>query len=99
MMNLDLAIQGHRVIGRSKICQYCYPACRHYPKFFARQNNSAYHVIMFDPITGERKIGLTLEGYAHESTWVQRQAWELYGYATVYRYIFRRNGILIWLSN
>ena len=49
-------------------------------------DNSCYHVVDYDPETGEVRKRQTAQGYADESAWARGQAWALYGYTTCYRY-------------
>ncbi len=49
-------------------------------------DNSCYHVVDYDPETGEVRKRQTAQGYADESSWARGQAWALYGYTTCYRY-------------
>ena len=51
-----------------------------------RPDNSCYHVVDYDPETGEVRKRQTAQGYADESAWARGQAWALYGYTTCYRY-------------
>ena len=51
-----------------------------------RPDNSSYHVIDYDPSTGEIRNRHTHQGAAHESAWSRGQAWGLYGFAMSYRY-------------
>ena len=51
-----------------------------------RPDNSCYHVVDYDPETGEVRKRQTAQGYADESSWARGQAWALYGYTTCYRY-------------
>jgi hypothetical protein len=86
MMNLDLLYSASLISGDPK---YADIATRHSEttlKNHVRSDWSTYHLIVYDPVTGEKKIGLTHQGYDHESTWSRGQAWALYGFATVYKY-------------
>jgi unsaturated chondroitin disaccharide hydrolase len=51
-----------------------------------RQNGSTYHVVDYDPSTGEVRFKGTFQGYADESTWSRGQAWAIYGFTMVYRF-------------
>jgi len=50
-----------------------------------RSDNSCYHVVSYDTITGKPHIKQTHQGYADESAWARGQAWALYGYSMMYR--------------
>lgn len=86
MMNLDLLYSASLITGDQKYADH---ATRHAETTITshiRDDWSTYHLVVFDTETGERKIGLTTQGYADESVWSRGQAWGLYGFATVYRY-------------
>lgn len=51
-----------------------------------RPDYSSYHVVDYNPETGEVLKKKTWQGYADESAWARGQAWGLYGYAMMYRY-------------
>lgn len=51
-----------------------------------RDDLSSYHVVDYDPETGEVRSKQTAQGYADESAWARGQAWGLYGYTVCYRY-------------
>ncbi|GAA0877343.1 glycoside hydrolase family 88 protein [Algoriphagus jejuensis] len=50
-----------------------------------REDFSAYHVIQYDTITGQRVKGITHQGFADETMWARGQAWAIYGFTMVYR--------------
>ena len=51
-----------------------------------RMDYSCYHLVDYDPDTGEIRSKQTIQGYADESAWARGQAWALYGYTMCYRY-------------
>jgi len=50
-----------------------------------REDNSTYHVVSYDTISGEPHAKHTAQGNAHESAWSRGQSWGLYGYTMMYR--------------
>src|SRR5690606_2117457 len=50
-----------------------------------REDFSTYHVIGYDPKTGEVTKKSTHQGYSDASAWARGQAWALYGYTMAYR--------------
>lgn len=50
-----------------------------------RPDNSCYHVISYDTITGKPHAKQTHQGYSDSSAWARGQAWALYGYTMMYR--------------
>jgi hypothetical protein len=86
MMNLDLLYSASLISGDPIYADHATKHAETSLKYHVREDNSTYHVVIYDPITGNRKVGLTAQGYQHESAWSRGQAWALYGYATVYKY-------------
>jgi unsaturated chondroitin disaccharide hydrolase len=50
-----------------------------------RKDNSVYHVVVYDSITGKKIKAITHQGYSDESMWARGQGWAIYGYTMVYR--------------
>ncbi len=50
-----------------------------------RPDHSCYHVVSYNPETGEAEFKQTHQGYADESAWARGQAWALYGFTMMYR--------------
>ena len=50
-----------------------------------RKDNSTFHVVSYDTITGKPHAKNTAQGYADNSAWARGQAWGLYGYTMMYR--------------
>ena len=50
-----------------------------------REDHTTYHVVVYDPVTGEKIKGVTHQGYADGSLWARGQAWAIYGFTMVYR--------------
>jgi unsaturated chondroitin disaccharide hydrolase len=85
MMNLELLFWATKETGDSIFYQI---AVNHANTTLAnhfREDNSSFHVIDYDPETGEVLNRHTHQGYAHESAWARGQAWGLYGYTMSYR--------------
>ena len=51
-----------------------------------RDDYSSFHVVDYDPETGDVGKKETAQGFANESAWARGQAWGLYGYTICYRY-------------
>ena len=86
MMNLELLFKATEFIGDST---YAKIAISHADKTMEnhfRPDYSCYHVVDYDPETGEVLHRCTAQGYADESAWARGQAWALYGYTTAYRF-------------
>ena len=50
-----------------------------------REDNSTYHVVAYNELTGEVVEKRTRQGAADDSAWARGQAWGLYGYTMMYR--------------
>ncbi|MEO5984309.1 MAG: glycoside hydrolase family 88 protein, partial [Ferruginibacter sp.] len=50
-----------------------------------RPDNSSYHVVIYNPQTGNVIQKQTAQGTADESAWARGQSWGLYGYTLMYR--------------
>ena len=86
MMNLSILHWASEVTGDPRYkhiaIEHSDTALRH----FIRPDGSAYHIVIFDPETGE-KIGVHGgQGYGPESAWSRGSAWALYGMALSFRY-------------
>ena len=85
MMNLELLCLVSRETDNSK---YVSIAKRHADttiKNHFREDGSSFHVVSYDPLTGEPHAKNTAQGYSDSSAWARGQAWGLYGYTMMYR--------------
>jgi len=86
MMNLELLLWASDNGGQP---EWRSIAVSHALKTFndtVRNNGSTYHVVDYDPSSGEVRFKGTFQGYADESTWSRGQAWAIYGFTMVYRF-------------
>jgi len=86
MMNLELLFEASKMSGDKR---YHEVAVRHADttlKNHFRENGSCFHVVDYDPETGEVRGKHTAQGYADNSAWARGQAWAIYGYTMCYRY-------------
>jgi len=86
MMNLEMLFRATELTGDSV---YYDTAVQHARTTIAehfRDDNSSYHVIGFNPETGEVMQRHTHQGFAHESAWARGQAWGFYGFVMSYRF-------------
>lgn len=89
MMNLEMLFEATRISGDSiyhKIAEQ--HALTTLANHF-RPDNSSYHVVSFDTLTGAVEMKNTHQGFGHESAWSRGQAWGLYGYGVAYKYTGR----------
>jgi unsaturated chondroitin disaccharide hydrolase len=86
MMNLEMLYEATRLTGDSSFYHIATQHSETTLKNHFRDDNSSYHVVSYDPLTGEVLKKNTHQGYSHESAWSRGQAWGLYGYTVAYRY-------------
>lgn len=85
MMNLELLFFATRATGDSSFYKIAVSHAKTTMKNHYRADNSSYHVIEYDTLTGKVLKKNTHQGYAHESAWSRGQAWGLYGFTMCYR--------------
>lgn len=85
MMNLELLFAAAKITGDSLFYRMAVSHANTTMKNHFRPDNSSYHVIDYDSITGKVLQKNTHQGYSHESAWSRGQAWGLYGYTMCYR--------------
>ena len=85
MMNLELLFWASRASGdptfREVAVQHALTTMAHH----FRADNSSFHVVDYDPLTGQVRKRETHQGYSDESAWARGQAWGLYGFTLCYR--------------
>lgn len=85
MMNLELLFLATKFTGDSTFYKLAVQHANTTLKNHFREDFSSYHVIDYNPITGEVRNKHTHQGASHESAWARGQAWGLYGYTMCYR--------------
>ena len=85
MMNLELLMWASKETGDENLKNIAVTHAQTTTKNHFRVDNSSYHVIDYNPETGEIENKHTHQGFSHESTWSRGQAWGLYGYTMMYR--------------
>lgn len=86
MMNISLLFWATHVTGDPR---YKHIALRHADTtldYFIREDGSVYHVVSFDPESGQFIEGLGGQGFAPQSAWSRGAAWALYGFANTYKH-------------
>lgn len=86
LMNLELLFRAAQETGDTL---YRHVAVRHADvtlRNHFRPDASSYHVVDYDPETGEVRMKCTAQGYADDSFWSRGQGWGLYGYTMCYRF-------------
>ena len=85
MMNLELLMWAFKNSGDSTFYKIAVSHADTTMKYHFRPDNSTYHVVSFDTITGAVEARHTAQGAAHESAWARGQSWGLYGYTMMFR--------------
>jgi unsaturated chondroitin disaccharide hydrolase len=85
MMNLDLLTWATRTTGDSSFYKVAVAHANTTMKNHFRPDNSSYHVVDYDTLTGKVLKRQTHQGAADSSAWARGQAWALYGYTMMFR--------------
>ena len=86
MMNLELLFEASALSGDGSFRDI---AVSHADRTLAnhfREDASSFHVVDYDPETGEVRSKQTAQGYSDSSSWARGQAWAVYGFTMAYRY-------------
>ncbi|MCF8715612.1 glycoside hydrolase family 88 protein [Joostella atrarenae] len=85
MMNLELLFNATKISGDSTYYNIAVTHANTTIKNHFRPDFSSYHVVDYNPETGEVNKKNTHQGLKDESAWARGQAWGLYGYTVSYR--------------
>lgn len=86
LMNLELLFEASKLSGDSTFYKMAVSHADVTMNNHFRKDFSCFHVVDYDPVTGEVRKQQTAQGYADESAWARGQAWAIYGYTMIYRY-------------
>lgn len=85
MMNLQLLFHATELTGDSTYYDIAVTHANTTLQNHFREDNSSWHVLNYDPETGEIQNKRTEQGLNDESAWARGQAWGLYGFIETYR--------------
>jgi hypothetical protein len=85
MMNLELLFWAARESGDASFFDIAVSHADKTLEHHFRPDGSSYHVLEYDPITGEVLRKRTQQGFSDGSAWARGQAWGLYGFTVAYR--------------
>lgn len=85
MMNLELLYEAFKISRDSTFYKVATLHANRTLQEHFRPDGSCYHVIDYNPETGEVLHRQTAQGYADESAWSRGQAWAIYGFTMCYR--------------
>lgn len=86
MMNLEMLFRATQLTGDSVYWNVAVNHANTTLKNHFRDDHSSYHVVDYDPATGNVRGKFTHQGYADDSFWSRGQGWGLYGFAMCYRF-------------
>jgi rhamnogalacturonyl hydrolase YesR len=86
MLNLELLFEASKISGDKTYKNIAIQHANTTLKNHFRKDNSCYHVIDYDTISGKVKNKLTHQGFNKESSWARGQSWAVYGFTMAYRY-------------
>lgn len=85
MMNLEMLFWAGKVTGNRKFTKIAIEHADETMINHFRTDGSSYHVVSYNPGTGEVESKGTYQGYSDNSSWARGQAWGLYGFLVCYR--------------
>lgn len=85
MMNLELLMWASKHTGDDTLTEISIEHAYTSMENHYRDDYSSWHVVDYDPETGEVRSKVTHQGYSDESAWARGQSWGLYGYVMMYR--------------
>jgi hypothetical protein len=85
MMNLELLTVAAGISGEDSLADIAVTHALTTKKNHFRPDYTTWHLLDYDPETGDIRSKETVQGYADESAWSRGQAWALYGYTMMYR--------------
>lgn len=94
MMNLELLLSMSKAYADDSLQNI---ACTHANTTILnhfRDDYSTYHLVDYDPETGEVRGKQTVQGFSDNSSWSRGQAWALYSYTMMFRLTGYQNYLL-----
>jgi unsaturated chondroitin disaccharide hydrolase len=85
LMNLEFLFNVAKMVDDPEMSKVCISHADKTILNHFRSDNSSFHVVNYDSITGAVVEKVTHQGYNDESAWSRGQAWGLYGYTIMYR--------------
>lgn len=85
MMNLELLFWAFKETGDSVYYNIAVSHADRTIEEHFRSDYSSYHVVDYEPLTGEVVQKNTHQGFSDESAWSRGQAWGLYGFTMMFR--------------
>lgn len=86
MMNLEMLFRAAGLSGDSTFYRVAVNHANTTLENHFRPDFSSYHVVDYDPGTGEVRMKCTHQGHSDDSFWSRGQGWGVYGFAMCYRF-------------
>ncbi|HEY4207146.1 MAG TPA: glycoside hydrolase family 88 protein, partial [Puia sp.] len=86
MINLELLMWATKTTGDSSFYKIAVSHANTTMINHFRPDYSSYHVVVYNPQTGQVMKKQTAQGASDASAWARGQSWGLYGYTMMYRY-------------
>ncbi len=86
MMNLELLFRASEISGDTSFRDIAISHADKTMDNHFRSDYSCFHVVDYDPETGEVRGKYTAQGADDASRWARGQSWALYGYTMTYRF-------------
>jgi len=86
MMNLEMLFNTAETTGNTRFRNIAISHADVTLRNHFRPDGSSYHVVDYDPSSGDVRMKITAQGYSDNSFWSRGQAWAIYGYTMCYRY-------------
>lgn len=105
MMNLELLFNAFALSGDTTFVKVALSHADKTIENHFRPDFSSWHVVDYNPETGEVRHKQTHQGFSDDSAWSRGQAWGLYGFAAAYRwsglqkYLDQAEGIAAFIMN
>ena len=91
MMNLEMLFRATQLTGDSTFYKIAVTHANTTMKNHYRPDYSSYHVVDYDPETGNVRTKCTAQGNSDDSFWSRGQSWGLYGFTMCYRFTGDKN--------
>jgi unsaturated chondroitin disaccharide hydrolase len=85
MMNLELLLAATTLSGDSTYFNVAISHADRTEENHFRKDNSSYHVLSYDTLSGKPHLKQTYQGFSDESSWARGQAWGLYAYTFMHK--------------
>lgn len=86
MINLELLFEASKITGDDTYKKIAINHANSTLQNHFRPDNSTFHVIVYDSISGKPKMKVTHQGYNDASSWARGQSWAVYGFTMAYRF-------------